>query len=63
MAALTIIKDLYVFKQRLSCLLMPLIVGVINEFALQRAEKALDHGVVITLAYPAHTGLEVVLCQ
>lgn len=45
------------------CLLVSFVCRVVDEFTLERAEKALDHRVVVTVANAAHAGFEVVIGQ
>jgi hypothetical protein len=48
-------------KDRLMCLLMDFVDGVVDELSLEGTEEALNYSVVVTVASAAHAGFELVL--
>jgi hypothetical protein len=57
-ATLAIVEGLDELEQRLTGLLVCLVPLVMHQLALQGAEEALDHGVVVAVAGAAHAGLQ-----
>jgi hypothetical protein len=63
MAAPAVVEDLDILEERLIGLLVSFVRRMVDKFTLPGAEKALDHRVVVAVAYATHTGLDLVLGQ
>lgn len=63
MAKLAIVEDEGPFKDRCLSLLAALICVSVDSRGLERAEEALHHGIIVTVAFPAHAHLDVKLCE
>ncbi len=63
MPALSIIKNLNVFKNALSGLCFRLEIFVIDKFVLQGSEKAFSNRIIQTLSFTAHAAAKLIVTQ